>query len=179
MNYFFISGFPPKGMNDGLIVIYDSVTFNTKDAVKLVEPTPAEDGVVHGFFDKKWSGDSIELVFISKQYVHQNVEIKRRRLGFYHTIRMKEQTNSNLPVTHKWPVNSKEWYKKSHQLTLDAYRHAKFKNVFLKIFYWVLTIGAPILGFFLGGMAGLIVGAVVTVITISLSGFASGKLKGF
>ncbi len=179
INYYFISGFPPEGTDDGLIVLYDSATFNTNGAIKLAEPTPAKDGVVKGFLESKWNGDSIEVVFISSQYVHQNVEIKREALGFYHTMRLKEERNADLSFTHKWPINSEEWYKKSHQRTLNAYRQAKHKNMVLKILYWFLTIGSPIFGYFVGGMIGLMMGLGITIITIGLSGYASGKLKGF
>ncbi len=178
MNRYYISGFPPKDTDNTKVILYDNDTFGTNTALKLAEPLPCENGVVKGKLNKKWKGNTLQLVFISRQYTHQNIEIKRQQLGFYHTIRLKEETNSSLTITHKWPVNSENWYKKSLELTLVAYRQAKHTNYIIKIIYWILTLGSPIFGFFSGGYIGLLLGVIITIITLFLSKYADGRVKG-
>ena len=99
MNRYYISGLPPYGTDNTIVVLYDNDTFNSDNTLKLAEPTPNKDGVIHGSIDREWKGNTLQLVFISTQYTHQNIEIKRQELGFYHTIRLKEETNSNLSIT--------------------------------------------------------------------------------
>jgi hypothetical protein len=178
MNKYFISGFPPEVSDDCIIEIFDNATFNSPDALKLAKPSPDEHGVVSGELPKSWSGSEIQIVFISLQYEHENVSLKRTSLGFYHTMVIKKETNSDLPFTHKWPVEPSTWHKSSQQLTMHAYRHAKFKNMCSKVVYWTLTIGSPVLGLILGGLIGVVIGFVITVAVVWLGKYASGEEKG-
>lgn len=178
MNKYFISGFPPKGTDDCKIVIFDNATFNSLDAEKLAEPSPDENGVVSGEFSKAWNGSEIQIVFLSTQYVHESVSLEQTNLGFYHTMLIEKETNSNLPFTHKWPVEPKAWYKSSQKLTMHAYRQAKFKNILSKVIYWVLTIGSPILGLVLGGPIGVVIGFAITAAVVWLGKYANGEEKG-
>jgi len=178
LNKYYISGFPPHGSDDTKIVLFDNDTFGSQNALRLAEPIQDINGVIQGSLDAIWRGNTLQLVLLSKEYTHQNIEIKRQNLGFYHTIRLKEETNSNLPTTHKWPVQSEEWYKKSIKLSLEAYRKAKHTNLISKILYWTLTIGSPILGLFLGGSFGFAAGIIVTSIIILLNKYADGSTKG-
>jgi hypothetical protein len=178
MNKYFISGFPPEGSDDCIVVIYDNATFNSPDAVRLAEPLPDENGVVSGELPKSWNGSEIQIVFISKQYAHENVYLERANLGFYHTFLIRKETNSDLPLTHKWPVEPAIWHKSSQKLTMHAYRQAKYKNILSKVVYWTLTIGSPILGLALGGPIGVVIGFIITFAVIWLGKYANGEEKG-
>jgi len=178
MNRYFISGFPPKGSDNCTIVIFDNATFNSPNALRIAEPSPDDNGVVSGEFSKSWNGSKIQIVFLSKQYVHENVSLEKTSLGFYHTMLIEKETNSDLPLTHKWPVEPKIWHKSSQNLTMHAYRQAKFKNVLSKSVYWTLTLGSPILGLALGGPIGVVIGFIITIIVVWLGKYANGEEKG-
>jgi hypothetical protein len=160
------------------VILFDNATFNSPDAIQLAKQVPDKDGVVSGEFPKSWKGSEIQVAFISDQYVHEYICLERTSLGFYHTMRIQKEENLGFPVTHKWPVEPGSWHESSQKLTLNAYRRAKYKNILSKVVYWMLTIGAPLLGLALGGVVGVLIGFVITIITVWLGKYATGEEKG-
>ncbi|MCP3673069.1 MAG: hypothetical protein GY829_01170 [Gammaproteobacteria bacterium] len=178
MNSYHISGFPPEGTDDCKVIIFDNTTFNSPDAVKLAEPSPDKNGVVSGRLPRKWKGTEIQIVFISSQYVHENVCVKKTGLGFFHTMIIEKETNSDLDVIkHKWPVEPVSWNKTSQKLTMQAYRKARYKNYIFKFLYSVATITSCFVGYYIANLPGLLIGCSLVIFTIFISNYASGHEK--
>lgn len=178
MKQIYIAGFPPEGSDDTKILIFDSDTFNTNDAIKLAEGIPNENGIFMRDLPKTYKGNKVMFVMLSKKYVHINEVLQVESLGVFHTIKLRKETNSDLPLTHKWPVEPNAWYKKSQEFMRKQYRHAKYKNYMLTFVSAVATIGACFIGWWIAGIIGLAIGCILAIVVILLTDYSTGLKKG-
>jgi hypothetical protein len=171
-----IYGLPPHNLDNTLVEIFDNRTYGSSGAIRLYRGNPDNNGQVICKIPKEYIGSKIRLVALPEKYIEISDIIEVSKLGVFHVTTLEPETFSN--VRGPFPVEPKTWYLKALKEMKTDYRNAKYKNYISKSIYWLLTLGAPIVGLFLGGYLGLLFGLFITLCTVLLGKYASGDIKG-
>lgn len=172
-----IYGLPPNNLSDTKVVIFDERTFNSSKAKRLFQGNPDENGKVTCEISKEYIGKKIRLVAMPKLFEYIGEVLEVSPLGVFHTVSLVRDLGL-YSGTEKLPVEPISWRKDSQEKMRLDYRAAEHKNPLSKSIYWILTIGSPIAGLLIAGSIGVVIGFVITILTVSLGKYASGQEHG-
>ena len=172
-----IYGLPPINVLDTRVELFDEQTFNSDKAIKLYKGAPDEKGMVNCNIDEKYIENGIRLVTKSEMFEEIIETLKVPTIGVFHTVSLTRDLEL-YSVTDKLPIEIISWERDAQEQMKQDYRDAKYKNYISKTIYWLLIVGSPILGLFVAGIPGIVIGVLITIVTIALDKYASGHKHG-
>lgn len=170
-----IYGFPSCNVEETIVQIFDNETFGTSNAISLFRGNPDKEGNVYCKIPLESSGTKIRLVGITKTYVEVAEIIDATRIGVYHSVKLKEQSNSD-----KWNTrnDSRLLYVKAQEQMKKDYRNARYKNDGAVGLYIVLLLLSLGLGYFISPALGVSISIIVIIVTHIIGKYASGHEEG-
>ena len=142
----YINGLPP---NDTKVVLFDNKTFNSSGAIRLWEGQPDENGFIHCEIPKKYK--KVHLVVINKAFEHLGEKLNVDSLGLFHTVKLKKCILHDQ--TKPLPINPDTAYIEGQDEMRKIYRNAKYRNYGLKSLFFLATVGAAFIGWFIAGLS--------------------------
>jgi len=174
-----INGFPKETVSNGAPVKvflsedYNEVFIDNKSNVD-------EKGFVRGFIPDKFIGKEIVVRFIDLCYkIKDNKKIIDER-GVFLTIHIEKDyiyKDPNIDCSKKFNFDVEAVFSQAQKDMENEIRKSNYKNTFIRCLLYLLMFASPILGFFIVGLLGVIVGQIVNVILLLMDPYITGIKK--